>query len=730
MKKTISLLVIVAVLTSLLVPYTVANAAGYNYVDAMAKSIMFYEANWCGHDAGENRLKWRGPCHVTDGADVGLDLTGGFHDAGDHVKFGLPQGYAGSVLSWILYMYSDTLKQTGQYDYLYNVSKHFTDYFMKCHPDSNTFYYQIGEGESDHAYWGPPELQPTKRPSYAKASPATPASEMCGEAAAALAIMALISKDSDPEYSQKCLAAAKSIYTLGKTHKGRGTGQSFYTSGPYWDELCWGGIWLYNATGDNSYLTDVDGFIKSAFGAGGHKNYMNNWTMCWDDVWGAVFMELYRATNDPISKENIEYNLNYWINGIQKTPGGLGYLNSWGVNRYAASAAMLAIVYYDMSKNESYKNFAKSQIDYMLGSNPRNSSYLVGFGNNYPKFPHHRASSGRLEGPPADEKKTMPQRHILYGALVGGPKLDDSYVDDIDQYVYTEVAIDYNTGFVGAITGMAKHFGAGQTPEQIPEETSGPELFVRANIDKEAANEIKLNTYICNESLYPPRYEDALSYRYFMDLSEVYAKGFSVSNVEAKTYYNPNNAKISAIKPWDESKHIYYVEVDYSGINIYGKSEFQLVITSYTSNALDASNDPSRKGLTSTINMTGYIPVYRNGVKVSGLEPGEQPGTSPTPVTPTPVTPTPVTPTPVTPTPIPTMTGAYRYGDLNGDWEVNSTDLTLMKRYILRTITSFPFFYGSITADVNLDSTIDSTDLTYMKRYILKIITKFPAEEQ
>jgi len=43
-------------------------------------------------------------------------------------------------------------------------------------------------------------------------------------------------------------------------------------------------------------------------------------------------------------------------------------------------------------------------------------SYVVGFGDNYPKFPHHRAASGRLEGPPADETKNDPQRHI-YMAL-------------------------------------------------------------------------------------------------------------------------------------------------------------------------------------------------------------------------------------------------------------------------------------------------------------------------
>ncbi|MFZ5989530.1 MAG: glycoside hydrolase family 9 protein [Bacillota bacterium] len=714
MKRLISMLVTAAVLATLLIPASVANAAGYNYVDAFAKSIMFYEANWCGPDAGENRLKWRGPCHVTDGADVGLDLTGGFHDAGDHVKFGLPEGYAASVLNWTLYLYADTLKEKGQYDYLYNICKHFTDYFIRSHPNKDTFYYQIGDGDTDHAYWGPPELQPTSRPSYAKASPSTPASEMCGEAAAALAIMYLNSKDKDPAYAQKCLDAAKSIYVLGKTYKGKGTGQSYYTSGPYWDELCWAGVWLYNATKDSAYLNEVDGFTKSAFGANGAKNYLNNWTMCWDDIWGAVFIELYRATNNVIYKENIEYNLNYWINNIARTPGGLRYLNNWGVLRYAAAECMLALVYYDMSNNKAYLDFAKSQIDYMLGTNPRNSSYVVGFGNNYPKFPHHRAASGRLEGPPADEKKTMPERHILYGALVGGPKSDDSYVDDIDQYVYTEVAIDYNAGFLGAMAGMSKHLGAGQMPEPIPEEPAVPELFVKATIDKEVGSEIKLNTYVHNESLYPPRYENALSYRYFMDLSELYAKGRSVADVQVTSYYNPNKAKISPIKAWDAAKHIYYVEISYDGINIYGKSEFQLVITSYSTNALDASNDPSRKGLTATLAMTEYMPVYRSGVKVAGLEPGELPG-QPTP------TPTQVSPTPTLP--------QFKYGDVNGDTLVNSTDYTLVKRFVLGIITEFPSPGDKRAADVNADGYINSTDLTLMKRYLLKIITKFPAEQ-
>ena len=606
-----------------------AAESGHNYVDVLAKSILFYEASWCGEDAGNNRISWRGPCHTEDGADIGLDLTGGFHDAGDHVKFGLPQGYSASVLNWTLNEYEDVLKDKGQYDYLYNICKHFTDYFIKCHPDSNTFYYQVGDGDTDHAYWGPPELQKTSRPSYAAATPSTPASEMCGEASAALAMMSMNAKQSDPSYSDKCLDTAKSIYTLGKTYKGRGTGQSYYTSGPYWDELAWAGIWMYRATGDNNYLNDVDDFIRAHLGANGAQGYQNNWTMCWDDVWAPVFLELYEITGDTVYKECVEYNLNYWMNNIRTTPGGLKYLNNWGVLRYAAAESAIALLYYEMSNDDKYLEFAKSQINYMLGDNPRNSSYVVGYGNNYPKFPHHRAASGRLEGPPADEKKQMPERHILYGALVGGPDSCDNYDDDVEAYVHTEVALDYNAGFVCAMAGMAKYLGQGQVPEEIPEENPTDALYVMAKLSKDTPSEIKLDTFIYNESVNPPAYKTNMSYKYFLDLSEVYNNGYTASDISVVSYYNPNHASISSLKPWDEENHIYYVEIDWGNVEIYGKSEFQLVLTGYAVNCLSGSNDWSQQGLNNTLQKTKYIPVYVDGIQVYGIEPDGNTNTAP-----------------------------------------------------------------------------------------------------
>ena len=62
----------------------------YNYGEALQKSLLFYELQRSGDLPEEVRCNWRGDSCLSDGSDVGLDLTGGWFDAGDHVKFNLP----------------------------------------------------------------------------------------------------------------------------------------------------------------------------------------------------------------------------------------------------------------------------------------------------------------------------------------------------------------------------------------------------------------------------------------------------------------------------------------------------------------------------------------------------------------------------------------------------------------------------------------------------------------
>ena len=208
--------------------------------------------------------------------------------------------------------------------------------------------------------------------------------------------------------------------------------------------------------------------VEKRIGDDAGNSFNDNWTQCWDYVLTGVFIKLATLSDKPIYKEIAEDHIDYWQNRLKSSPGGIKFLDSWGVCKYPAAESMVQLVYYKYTGDKSCLDFAKSQIDYILGDNPKKMSYVVGFGDNYPKFPHHRAASGRLEGQPADETKNDPQRHILYGALVGGADINDEYFDDIDQYVYSETGLDYNAGLVGALAGMSKYFGQGQMPEDTP----------------------------------------------------------------------------------------------------------------------------------------------------------------------------------------------------------------------------------------------------------------------
>lgn len=84
-------------------------------------------------------------------------------------------------------------------------------------------------------------------------------------------------------------------------------------------------------------------------------------------------------------------------------------------------------------------------------------SYVVGYGKNSPKQPHHAASSCPNRPAPCgwqEFSKNAPNPQILYGALVSGPDEVDSFKDCREEYAYTEVTLDYNAGFTSVLAGL------------------------------------------------------------------------------------------------------------------------------------------------------------------------------------------------------------------------------------------------------------------------------------
>ncbi|NEQ23451.1 MAG: hypothetical protein F6K28_30715, partial [Microcoleus sp. SIO2G3] len=477
----------------------------FNYGEALEKSILFYEAQRSGDLPATNRVVWRGDSALNDGADVGVDLSGGYYDAGDHVKFGLPMASSMTMLSWGVVEYRDAYEQSGQLPYILDTIKWGTDYIIKAHTAPNEFWGQVGLGGPDHAFWGPPENMTMARPAF-KIDAQHPGSDLAGEAAAALAAASIVFRPTDTTYADLLLDHAIELYNFADTYRGKYSDSipdaaNFYNSYSYNDELVWGATWIHNAieaTGatDTTYLNKAESYYEGLY---------NGWTQSWDNKsYGAAIL-LAQETGEAQYRNDVEGWLNYWTNtsgaGITYTPGGLAWLDQWGSLRYSANTAFLAGIYSDTvnDPNNRYSDFAEGQIDYILGDNPNNRSYMVGFGENSPQNPHHRGSHGSTTNNINDP---VNNRNVLVGALVGGPSApnDNAYIDDRTNYVTNEVALDYNAGLTGALARMYGEFGddaiassqrtvGGLTPWDTPEQIAKTNLEM-TDADNAFANTI------------------------------------------------------------------------------------------------------------------------------------------------------------------------------------------------------------------------------------------------
>lgn len=246
-------------------------------------SLQFFGIQRCGN----TKSHFHGACHLKDGSKIGHDLTGGWHDCGDHFKVSETLGYATYVLSMVYLTYqdkaedrygnsyADTVFTDGIPDVLYE-AKIGADYLLKLYRASKAdgliaqgdMYHSVGVDEVDHAFWDLPERQDAQAPS--KGGPdrvvlTDIGTNTAGMFAAAMANVAVGYKVYDAAYSDSLLEAAKDIYenvvmrqvdeyiTAGSP--GRNTAfPGFYTGGgPLYDDGAAASLALWYATKDTVY---------------------------------------------------------------------------------------------------------------------------------------------------------------------------------------------------------------------------------------------------------------------------------------------------------------------------------------------------------------------------------------------------------------------------------------------------------------------------------------------
>jgi endoglucanase len=607
-------------------------APAFNYAEALQKSIWFYEAQQSGKKADWSRVGWRGDSAMKDGQDVGVDLTGGWYDAGDHVKFGFPMAFSTTMLAWGAVEYRDAYTRSGQLPYLINNLRFVNDYFIKAHPAANVLYGQVGSGGTDHAWWGPAEVMPMTRPAY-KIDASCGGSDLAGETAAAMAASSIVIRPTDAAYADKLVTHAKQLYAFADTVRKKYSecvtdAASYYNSwSGFNDELVWGAIWLYRATSDATYLAKAEAGYDNLGTEPQSTTKSYKWTIAWDDKSYGAYVLLARLTGKQRYIDDANRWLDYWsvgVNGqkVPTSPGGQAVLDSWGSLRYAANTSFVALLYSDWitdaTRKTRYHDFGVRQINYILGDNPRSSSYMIGFGANPPKNPHHRTAHGSWT-----DQITNPEvsRHTLYGALVGGPSsANDAYTDSRQDYVMNEVATDYNAGLTSALARMyGEYGGTALTNFPVAETPDGPEMYIESSINASGNGFTEIKALVYNKSAWPARTLSQGSFRYYFTLDGT----TTPSQITLTSAYNQCSAPTG---PTLVSGSTYYVTVSCAGQQIApaGQSawrrEVQFRITS--AGTWDPTNDWS---MPSAAGVNNHMTLFDGTTRVWGDAPGSGP---------------------------------------------------------------------------------------------------------
>ena len=312
----------------------------YIYNSILEKSLMFFGIQRC----GDTKSHFHGACHLKDGSRINKDLTGGWHDCGDHFKVAETVGYASYVLSMVYLTYknkaedrfgdsyNDTIPN-GVPDVLYE-AKIGADYIMKLYKASvadgliekGDMYHTVGMSDWDHRFWDVPEKQDMQDEQHGGPNRLVLkgiGTNVSGVYAATLANVAAAYKFINPQYSKELLDAAETIYA--KIVK-----PSYLNYDSYDGEFRCAKKGLATM-----YRYNQDGIVFDG------KGYYSGMGLCEDDA-AAAAVSLWHATGDTTYaydlyknpamnvNEHAQFDLAFFPKGILAMDQGFN--NSWATD--------------------------------------------------------------------------------------------------------------------------------------------------------------------------------------------------------------------------------------------------------------------------------------------------------------------------------------------------------------------------------------------------------------
>ncbi len=450
------------------------------------------------------------------------DVTGGWYDAGDHGKYVVNGGislwlmqneYERAVMNGTADAYQDGVMQLPEnqngYPDLLDEARYEMEWMLKMIVQTGDY-----QGMVYHKVHGKKWTALATAPSEDLQSriimPPTTAATLNLAACAAQSYR--LWKDLDPEFAEQCLTAAETAYAAAEANPEMYAplvDTSIDGGGPYGDdnvtdEFYWAACELYAATGDTAYYddliasawaldvpSDMNGGEATGFTGSfdwGHTASLGSLTL-------TLFPDVLTAEESQTLTANLTETADSYMAVIENQGYGLPYQGTmeegdtyprytWGSNSFVIDNAIILAYAYDASEDTAYLDGAVSAMDYILGRNPMDISYVTGYGVHSSQYPHHRwwAKQENIDYPKAP-----------CGVLTGGPNtgLEDTivqatdwvagevppqtvYIDDIQAYSVNECAINWNSALAWLTSYLCEQNGGitvGQTSmgEQIPE---------------------------------------------------------------------------------------------------------------------------------------------------------------------------------------------------------------------------------------------------------------------
>lgn len=425
-------------------PFTIAKKVYGSYAEDL---LGFMRQQRCGYNPFFNQT-----CHEKDGRTMDgpmpdstyLDARGGWHDAGDQLKYLITasNAVARMMMAYQLFpeKFTDQVNGLGQpgknkIPDVLDEARWGLDWIHHLHPTPGQLFHQIAD-DRDHIGWKLPAFDQSdygwgknsyRVIYYATGKPqglgkykseATGVANLAGRSAAAMALGYQVWKTNlhDEAYAMKCLEAAKDLYAMAKQREGYQQGNSYgapyrYNEDTWTDDMEWAAAELYKATGNKEYLDDAKKYAALT----GTLSWIENDTTAHYQRYpflNIAHYSLFGSVDEDFKKKLA----GYYRAGIEKTliransnafRYGVPFI--WCSNNLAVDLGLQILLYEKMTGNQQYHPYALAIRDWLLGRNPWGSSMFMNIprSGEYPQDVH--TSTWALT------KKEVP------GGLVDGP---------------------------------------------------------------------------------------------------------------------------------------------------------------------------------------------------------------------------------------------------------------------------------------------------------------------